>query len=75
MAIMRVLPTAEQIQMPARWRQNCPWDIFLPETIQVTGDETFASPRKLSRKIEEEASQVSCGLKRSFPTKRRWPTE
>jgi hypothetical protein len=31
MAIFRVLPTSDQIQMLAKYRPDCPWDIYLSE--------------------------------------------
>jgi chemotaxis regulatin CheY-phosphate phosphatase CheZ len=61
MAIFRVLPTSDQIQMLARYRPDCPWDIYLSETIQVSGNETNGSPRKLSRSMEEEAVNIAQG--------------
>jgi energy-coupling factor transporter ATP-binding protein EcfA2 len=61
MAIFRVLPTSDQIQMLARYRPDCPWDIYLSETIQVSGNETNGSPRKLSRSMEAEALQIAKG--------------
>jgi hypothetical protein len=61
MAIFRVLPTSDQIQMLARYRPDCPWDIYLSETIQVSGNECNASPRKLSRSMEEEAVNIAQG--------------
>jgi hypothetical protein len=61
MAIFRVLPTSDQIQMLARYRPDCPWDIYLSETIQVSGNETNGSPRKLSRSMEDEAVNIAQG--------------
>jgi ABC-type cobalamin/Fe3+-siderophores transport system ATPase subunit len=75
MAIMRVLPTSEQIQLLARYRLDCPWEIFLPETIQVTGDEAVGSPRKLYRKTEEEASQIAHGWNIPYDPTTRSPLE
>jgi hypothetical protein len=54
MAIFRVLPTSDQIQMLAKYRPDCPWDIYLSETIQVSGNECNGSTRKLSRSMEDE---------------------
>jgi Domain of unknown function (DUF3854) len=59
MAIFRVLPTSDQIQMIARYRPDCPWDIYLAETIQVTGNETVGSPRKLSRQMADDAQSIA----------------
>jgi hypothetical protein len=61
MAIFRVLPTSDQIQMVARYRPDCPWDIYLSETIQVSGNEASGSPKKLSRSMEAEALQIAQG--------------
>jgi hypothetical protein len=59
MAIFRVLPTSDQIQMIARYRPDCPWDIYLSETIQITGNETVGSPRKLSRQMTDDAQSIA----------------
>jgi tRNA A37 threonylcarbamoyladenosine biosynthesis protein TsaE len=75
MAIMRVLPTSEQIQMLARWRPDCPWDIYLAETIQVTGNETVGNPRKLSQRMEEEAQAISHGWHIPYDPANRSPLE
>jgi hypothetical protein len=45
----------------ARYRPDCPWDIYLSETIQSSGNETNGSPRKLSRSMEAEALQIAKG--------------
>jgi Domain of unknown function (DUF3854) len=75
MAVMRVLPTSEQIQLLARYRDDCPWDIFLPETIQVTGDEAVGNPRKLSRKAEDEAQVISHNWNIPYDPANRSPLE
>jgi hypothetical protein len=75
MAIFRVLPTSDQIQMIARYRPDCPWDIYLSETIQVTGDETNGNPRKLSRQMEEEAKTIALGWNIPYDPSNRPPLE
>jgi hypothetical protein len=75
MAIFRVLPTSDQIQMIARYRPDCPWDIYLAETIQVTGNETVGSPRKMSRQMEEEAQSISHNWNISYDPANRSPLE
>jgi hypothetical protein len=68
-------PTSEQIQLLARYRPDCPWDIYLAETIQVSGDETVGSPRKLSRQMLEEAQSIAHGWNISYDPSNRSPLE
>lgn len=75
MAIFRVLPTSDQIQMVARYRPNCPWDIYVSETIQVTGNETKGSPRALSRDLEAEAIRIAKGWGIAYDPSQRPPLE
>jgi energy-coupling factor transporter ATP-binding protein EcfA2 len=75
MAIFRVLPTSDQIQMVARYRPNCPWDIWLAETIAVSGYETYSNPRKLSRQMEEEAKLIAQAWDIPYDPKNRPPLE
>ncbi len=75
MAIFRVLPTSDQIQMVARYRPNCPWDIWLAETIAVSGYETASNPRKLSRQMEEEAKLIAQDWDIPYDPKNRPPLE
>ncbi len=57
--IFRVLALGDQIQMPARWRPDCPWEIFTPDTIQTTLDESRGSARALVREAETDAAQTA----------------
>jgi tRNA A37 threonylcarbamoyladenosine biosynthesis protein TsaE len=75
MGIFLVLPTSEQIQLIARYRPDCPWDIYLAETIQVSGNETVGSPRKLSRQMLEEAQSIAHGWNISYDPSNRSPLE
>jgi ABC-type oligopeptide transport system ATPase subunit len=75
MGIFLVLPTSEQIQLIARYRPDCPWDIFLAETIQVSGNETVGSPRKLTRQMEDEAQSIAHGWNISYDPSNRSPLE
>jgi hypothetical protein len=75
MGIFLVLPTSEQIQLIARYRPDCPWDIYLAETILVSGNETVGSPRKLSRQMEEEAQKIAHGWNIPYDSTNRSPLE
>jgi Domain of unknown function (DUF3854) len=75
MAIFRVLPTSDQIQMVARYRPDCPWDIYVSETIQVAGNETKGSPRALSRDMEAEAIRIAKGWGIPYEPSDRPPLE
>jgi ABC-type oligopeptide transport system ATPase subunit len=75
MGIFRVLPTSDQIQMVARYRPDCPWDIYLSETIQVSGDETKGSPRALSRDMAAEAQRIAKGWGIAYDPSDRPPLE
>jgi Domain of unknown function (DUF3854) len=75
MAIFRVLPTSDQIQMVARYRPDCPWDIYVSETIQVTGNETKGSPRALTRDMEAEAIRIAKGWGIPYEPSDRPPLE
>jgi Domain of unknown function (DUF3854)/AAA domain len=75
MGIFLVLPTSEQVQLIARYRPDCPWDIYLAETIQVSGNETVGSPRKLSRQMLEEAQSIAHGWNISYDPSNRSPLE
>ncbi len=57
--IFRVLALGDQIQMPARYRPNCPWEIFVPDTIQTTADESRGSARALVREAETDTAQTA----------------
>lgn len=75
MGIFLVLPTSEQIQLIARYRPDCPWDIFLAETIQVSGNETVGSPRKLTRQMEDEAQSIAHNWNIPYDASNRSPLE
>jgi Domain of unknown function (DUF3854)/AAA domain len=75
MGIFLVLPTSEQIQLIARYRPDCPWDIYLADTIQVSGNETVGSPRKLSRQMLEEAQSIAHGWNIPYDPSNRSPLE
>jgi Domain of unknown function (DUF3854) len=75
MAIFRVLPTSDQIQMIARYRPDCPWDIYLTETIQVSGNETVGSPRKLSRQMADDAQAIAQSWNIPYDPTNRPPLE
>lgn len=75
MGIFRVLPTSDQIQMIARYRPDCPWEIFLSETILVSGNEAKGSPRAISRDMEAEAQRIAQGWGIPYEPSERPPLE
>jgi Domain of unknown function (DUF3854)/AAA domain len=74
-AIFRVLPTSDQIQMLARYRPPCPWDIFIPECIQVAGDEAKSSPFALQRARRQEVHRLTAAWDIDYDPTDRPPLE
>jgi hypothetical protein len=57
--LFRVLPLSDQIQMPARYRPDCTWDLWVANTIQTTPDERRSSVKALIAEASLNTKQTA----------------